>query len=319
MRYHAWLQWVAEEQWNAVRERARKHDVLLCGDEPFIIGQDSSDAWAHRDILRRDARLGVPPDDFSATGQDWGLPYFDFAAMEQDDYAWLKKRAAKAASYYDMRRVDHAVGYFRQWIRDEKTPTGRFIPDSRAGLEALRRAATSACCPRAPASSPRTWASSLPSCAPCSRTWACPATGCCAGSATTPSTATPTASPPRRSSPPAPTTPSPRPSGGRPPRDEERQGTARVYPEFQGVPVTREFTPDIHRATLASALNAGSDLCVLPWQDMLGTRDRINLPGSMGDANWSYRISQNVEDLLSDEQTRAAADRLGMLTAAARR
>ena len=101
--------------------------------------------------------------------------------------------------------------------------------------------------------------------------------------------------------------------------EEERRGTARVYPEFQGVAVTREFTPDIHRATLASALNAGSELCVLPWQDVLGTKDRINLPGSVGDSNWSYRISQNVEELLTNEQTRSAADRLGLLTASARR
>jgi 4-alpha-glucanotransferase len=70
---------------------------------------------------------------------------------------------------------------------------------------------------------------------------------------------------------------------------------------------------------LAAALNSGSDLCVLPWQDVLGTRDRINLPGTMGDANWAYRISQNVEELLTLEETRKAAERLGLLTASARR
>src|SRR5207248_3306424 len=122
--FHAWLQWVAETQWEKVRARARAKGILLCGDEPFIIGQDSSDTWSNPRILKRDARLGVPPDDFSATGQDWGLPYFDFAEMEKDGYAWLRFRARKAASYYDVRRVDHAVGYFRQWIRDEKNPVG---------------------------------------------------------------------------------------------------------------------------------------------------------------------------------------------------
>jgi 4-alpha-glucanotransferase len=101
--------------------------------------------------------------------------------------------------------------------------------------------------------------------------------------------------------------------------EEERQATARAYPELQGVPVTREFTPALHRALLASALQAGSNLCVLPWQDVLGTRDRINLPGSMSDANWSYRISQSVEELLTTEQTRAAAEQLAHLTQAARR
>jgi 4-alpha-glucanotransferase len=101
--------------------------------------------------------------------------------------------------------------------------------------------------------------------------------------------------------------------------EEERRNTGRVYPELQEVTVTREFTPAIHRAMLAAALNAGSDLCVLPWQDVLGTRERINLPGSMSDSNWAYRISQNVEELLTREETRTAAERLALLTASARR
>ena len=159
VRYHAWLQWVAEAQWNAVRAQAKARGILLCGDEPFIIGQDSADVWAHPDILRRDARLGVPPDDFSATGQDWGLPYFDFA---RDGEGRLRAGSSRArprrASYYDLRRVDHAVGYFRQWIRDEKTPTGRFIPDGRGDAASAAASGTSACCRRTRASSPRTWA-----------------------------------------------------------------------------------------------------------------------------------------------------------------
>src|SRR5262249_39095262 len=125
---HSWRQWIAETQWQQVRNAARRYQVLLCGDEPFIVGQDSVDTWSHPEILRCDARLGVPPDPVSATGQDWGLPYFDFAEMEKDDFAWLKFRAERTAAYYDVRRVDHALGYFRQWIRDEKTPSGRFIP-----------------------------------------------------------------------------------------------------------------------------------------------------------------------------------------------
>ncbi len=132
VRYQQWLQWVAETQWRNVREQAKAKGVLLCGDEPFIIGQDSADCWANPTLLRRDARLGVPPDDFSADGQDWGLPYFDFARMQRDDFAWLKFRARKSAAYYDTRRVDHAVGYFRQWIRDQETPKGRFIPRDEA-------------------------------------------------------------------------------------------------------------------------------------------------------------------------------------------
>jgi 4-alpha-glucanotransferase len=318
VRYHAWLQWVAEVQWNAVRALARARGILLCGDEPFIIGQDSSDVWAHRDVLRRDARLGVPPDAFSATGQDWGLPYFDFEQMEKDDYRWLRARAAKATSYYDLRRVDHAVGYFRQWIRDERTPTGRFIPDDeqawrRLGERHFRLLSQEA----------GIVAEDLGVIPPFVRSilqrlglpgyrvlrWERddalyrdphdfpPVSLVTTGTHDTETVA----------------------EWWEAATEEERQGIARVYPEFQDVPVTREFTPEVHRAMLASALNAGSDLCVLPWQDVLGTRDRVNLPGSMSDANWAYRIAQEVEELLTTPETRSAAERLGLLTASARR
>ena len=126
--FHAWLQWVADTQWNKVRAQAKSHGVLLCGDEPFIIGKDSADAWAYPHLLRTEGRLGVPPDDFSADGQDWGLPWFDFSAMEKEEYRWLRYRARMAAAAYDVRRVDHAIGYFRQYVRDHQFPRGRFIP-----------------------------------------------------------------------------------------------------------------------------------------------------------------------------------------------
>ena len=116
----------------AVREAApRPARSWLAGDEPFIVGQDSADTWANPRLLRRDARLGVPPDDFSATGQDWGLPYFDFEAMEKDGWSWLLLRARHGSGIYDLRRVDHAVGYFRQYIRDGRSPQGRFLPAGR--------------------------------------------------------------------------------------------------------------------------------------------------------------------------------------------
>src|SRR5258707_8468015 len=108
--FYRWQQWVAERQWRIVRRVAKDRGIFLCGDEPFIVGRDSADVWSHPDILRTDARLGVPPDEFSATGQDWGLPYFDFAAMQTNGFAWLKQRAAKSAAYHDLRRVDQAVG-----------------------------------------------------------------------------------------------------------------------------------------------------------------------------------------------------------------
>jgi 4-alpha-glucanotransferase len=98
-----------------------------------------------------------------------------------------------------------------------------------------------------------------------------------------------------------------------------REAIARVWPELQGMHLTTEFTPPLHRALLAAAENSQSDLCVLPWQDVLGTLDRVNLPGSMNESNWAYRIEQTNEELLQVEGTRKAAELLAQLTQAGRR
>ncbi len=313
--FHSWAQWISETQWDRVRALAREKGILLCGDEPFIIGQDSADAWANPTLIRRDARLGVPPDDFSADGQDWGLPYFDFAQMEQDDYAWLRFRARKAASYYDLRRVDHAVGYFRQWIRDEQTPKGRFIPpdeDShrRLGERHFRLLSESAgiiaedlgVIPRfaretlqrlgLPGYKVMRWERedgvyknphdypqhSLATTGTHDTETLCEWWETCA--------------------------------------DWEREATARAYPELHGLhPLPKQLTPEVHERYLRAAMKSGSELCIVPWQDVLGTRERVNLPGSMTDANWSYRIAQPQEELMTRDETRRGAERLARLTA----
>jgi 4-alpha-glucanotransferase len=318
VRFQSWLQWCAESQWNEVRAAARRRGILLCGDEPFIISKDSADVWVRPGQLRCDARLGAPPDDFSATGQDWGLPYFDFAAMEGDGFRWLRARARKAASYYDLRRVDHAVGYFRQWIRDAQSPIGRFVPPDEGAHRALgernfrmlsegagivaedlgvipdwvRETLTALGLPgyrvlrwerdgnayRNPHHFP---ALSL----------------VCTGTHDT----------------------EPLKEWWQSRPDDERQAVARAYPELAGVEPKRELTRPLHEALLAAAASAGSDLCVLPWQDVIGTTERINLPGSMSDANWSYRIAHRVDQLLVEQAPRQAGEQLARLTRAGRR
>jgi 4-alpha-glucanotransferase len=80
--------------------------------------------------------LGAPPDDFSAVGQAWGLPAYDWLAMEADDLAWIRARVRHAGRLYDRFRLDHVVGYFRQWVkRKDGSDRGRFDPE---GAEAQR-------------------------------------------------------------------------------------------------------------------------------------------------------------------------------------
>jgi 4-alpha-glucanotransferase len=102
--------------------------------------------------------------------------------------------------------------------------------------------------------------------------------------------------------------------------DDERAAAASAWPEFDGLrPPPAKFTPEVHARVLATAENAASRVCLLPWQDVTGETERINLPGSFGDANWAYRIAAPVEELEGREDVRDAAARLRTLTQAAGR
>ena len=99
--YYAWLQWIADEQWQRARRDAAR--VGIFGDFPFMVSRDSADVWARQHEFLVDASVGVPPDAFSATGQDWGLPGYRWDVMERGGYEWL--RAARAPLRGAVRRI----------------------------------------------------------------------------------------------------------------------------------------------------------------------------------------------------------------------
>ncbi len=327
MRFAQWQQWVADTQWQQVRQLAKSQGVLVCGDEPFIIGQDSSDCWANPKALRRDARLGVPPDEFTADGQDWGLPWFDFEAMAADDYAWLKFRATRAAGYYDLRRVDHAVGYFRQYIRDAQTPRGRFVPaveDVQRGLGERNFRLLSEAAPPPPGLPTAIIAEDLGVIPKfvhqVLEQLKLPGYKVMRWAREDGVYQHPHQYPPQSLV-----------TTGTHDTDTlrgwwlgcpawERESACRTFPELQRFqPPPADFTPELHDALLKAALNASSALCVLPWQDVFGEAERVNLPGTMSPANWSYRMKPEVEELLRREDTVRAALWLERLTIEARR
>jgi 4-alpha-glucanotransferase len=91
--FRCWLQWQLDEQWHAARAAAAQHGVELMGDLPFVVSTDSADVWSHRDIFHPELRVGTPPDAFSAEGQDWGLPLYDWRALERSGWGWMRGRA----------------------------------------------------------------------------------------------------------------------------------------------------------------------------------------------------------------------------------
>ncbi|MGE0041556.1 MAG: 4-alpha-glucanotransferase [Vicinamibacterales bacterium] len=133
--YRKYLQWLAAEQWVEAREQAGF--VQVFGDLPFMISGDSPDVWARQEQFRFDATVGVPPDEFSETGQDWGLPPWRWEVMAGDDFAWMRTRAARSAALFDGFRLDHLVGLYRTYIRPLDRGQDDFFapPDERQQTE----------------------------------------------------------------------------------------------------------------------------------------------------------------------------------------
>jgi 4-alpha-glucanotransferase len=114
---HQYRQWVAETQWQAARTAARANGVRITGDLPFVVDTHSADVWARQDEFLLDVSAGAPPDAFSATGQDWGLPTYRWDVIRAKGYPWIRLRAARMAALYDEFRVDHLIGFYRTYGR----------------------------------------------------------------------------------------------------------------------------------------------------------------------------------------------------------
>jgi 4-alpha-glucanotransferase len=125
--FRRYLQWIAGDQWGSARDAAG--EVALFGDLPFMVSGDSADVWARQDEFRMDASVGVPPDAFSETGQDWGLPVYRWDVLGERDFDWLRDRARRNADLYDGYRVDHLVGFYRTYFRPLDGSPPQFTPE----------------------------------------------------------------------------------------------------------------------------------------------------------------------------------------------
>lgn len=111
--FYKFVQYQFYKQWSQLRRYANRNGVGIIGDMPFYTALDSADVWAHPDLFQLDsagdptAVAGVPPDYFSATGQLWGNPLYDWQQMKKENYGWWISRLKKALSMYDILRIDH--------------------------------------------------------------------------------------------------------------------------------------------------------------------------------------------------------------------
>jgi 4-alpha-glucanotransferase len=114
-------QYLFDEGWRHFKSYANKKGVSIIGDLPLYVARDSADVWSQRKEFLLDGdgtpsvSAGVPPDQFSQTGQLWGNPIYDWERMEASDFAWWRRRIGKCAGMFDALRLDHFIGLSRYY------------------------------------------------------------------------------------------------------------------------------------------------------------------------------------------------------------
>jgi len=305
-----WTQWQLDRQWRQARLQASRAGVELMGDLPFVVGVDSADVWARPWLFRTDVHVGSPPDEASPDGQDWGLPLYDWTALARDRYGWIRERAARAGQLFSLYRIDHAIGFYRTFYRSADGKLKGFSPAEehdqlRLGETLMRlmgqfgEVVAEDLGPVPPILRPSLERAGVPGYRvlrwekegdkyrdPSSWPESSVATNATHDTDTTAAW-----------------------YDGLPADARER---LRELPGMKALDVGRPFDEGARDLILRLIYSAPSTLSIVPFQDALGARQRINTPGTVGQANWSFRAEQTVDDLLADGAT---IERLAKLAA----
>jgi 4-alpha-glucanotransferase len=314
--YYEYLQWIADEQW--LRARRDCGRVGIFGDFPFMVSGHSADVWARQHEFRVDASVGVPPDAFSETGQDWGLPVYRWDAIEASGDEWLQQRARRCTELYDGFRVDHLVGFYRTFVRERDGGTAFVPPDEPAQLAQGERVLThlrdsgariiaedlgvvpdfvreSLASLRVPGLKVLRW----------ERHWhrpgqpfRDPADYPVDSVATSGTHDTETLAEWWDSA------------------DAEERGACAELPTMRACSPVHGFSTSTRDALLRTLFVAASDFVLIPIQDIFGWRDRVNTPAVVNEENWTWRLPWAVDDLLTQPEARERAEFLRQLSRA---
>ncbi|MGL4392186.1 MAG: 4-alpha-glucanotransferase, partial [Fusobacteriaceae bacterium] len=113
--YYVFLQYLFFSQWKKLKDYANKNGIKIIGDVPIYIAGDSSDSWANTEMFLFDKVAGCPPDYFSADGQLWGNPIYDWQYMEKTNFEWWVERIKACLKMHDIVRIDHFRGLESYW------------------------------------------------------------------------------------------------------------------------------------------------------------------------------------------------------------
>ena len=315
--FQQYLQWTAGSQWR--HARAHANGVALFGDLPFMVDSDSADVWVRQHQFRLDLSVGAPPDAFSATGQDWGMPVYQWSALAAEDYRWLRERARRSADLYDGYRVDHLVGFYRTYGRaKDGSGEGFFTPADEHSQRVLGetvldmfRSAGAEIIAEDLGTVPDFVRASLARMGipgyrvfRWERHWHDernpfrdpadypPTSVAASGTHDTEPVAV---------------------WWDHAPENERRQVSE--IPSIQrltaGADLThRRFDATIRDALLEILYASTSNLLLVPIQDAFGWRDRINEPATVGDVNWTYRLPWPVDRLDEIDEARERKEQL---------
>lgn len=125
------VQFVLDRQMQEAHEHAKTKGVILKGDIPIGVNRNGCDVWTEPKYFNLNGQAGAPPDDFSANGQNWGFPTYNWFEMLKDDCQWWDRRFKNMARYFDAYRIDHVLGFFRIWeipVHSVHGLLGQFAP-----------------------------------------------------------------------------------------------------------------------------------------------------------------------------------------------
>jgi 4-alpha-glucanotransferase len=292
--FHQYVQWVATRQWQTVRRAAGGMSIL--GDFPFMVTLDSADVWSRRNDFLLDASVGTPPDDFSETGQNWGLPPYNWDAARKNDFEWLRMRLRRQVDLYDGFRVDHLVGFYRTYVRPADGRPSFFMPSEVAAQTELGETVMRIMLDTGadvsvedlgtvppfvresiarlglPGYKVIFWEPADPVLYP-------PLSVAMTGTHDTATLAVWWDS--------------------LTPKKQARFGSE-----------SAQFDASLRDHLIELVYNAGSNLVLLPIQDVFGWRDRINLPATISDANWTYVLPWPSDTITAQPEAIDCANRL---------
>ncbi len=129
--FYYFVQYHLHLQLKEAADYAHKKGIVIKGDIPIGISRNSCDAWVAPTLYNMNWQAGAPPDDFTAAGQNWGFPTYNWQQMQADGFRWWKQRFEQMSDYFDAFRIDHILGFFRIWsipLHAVQGIMGRFVP-----------------------------------------------------------------------------------------------------------------------------------------------------------------------------------------------